>query len=233
MRLLLLSNSTMKGTPYLEWPQTFLREFLKDIDEVLFIPYAGVTISYDDYTSSVQAALKPTNTTVTGIHNVVDKQQAISAATCIAVGGGNTFELLKCLEDYNLIPAIREAVKKGVPYIGWSAGSNVASPTIMTTNDMPIVQPKSFEALNLVDFQLNPHYTAKTISGHGGESRDMRIKEFLTINQGMTVIGLPEGKLLELDTDQWYLKGIESESTLLFRSNSDPQKLNEGPIELG
>ena len=232
MRLLLLSNSTMKGTPYLEWPQSYLKEFLKDVDEMLFVPFAGVTMSYDDYTQTVAKALEPTGTQVVGIHRVEDKQAAIEKAQCIAVGGGNTFHLLASMQNANIIESINMAVGNGTPFIGWSAGSNVACPTIMTTNDMPIIQPQSFAALNLVDFQINAHYTTKTIDGHGGESRDLRLKELLTINTAMKVVGLPEGKLLELDDDTWYLKGIEGEQTVVFQAEQDPVPLNNGEVNI-
>ena len=230
MRLLLLSNSTMKGTPYFEWPQQYLITFLKDINELLFIPYAGVTMSYDEYTNSVSRALEPTGTKVIGIHRVDDKQAAIAEAECIAVGGGNTFHLLACMQNNNLIEPINKAVHGGASFIGWSAGSNVACPTIMTTNDMPIIEPQSFAALNLVDFQINAHYTTKTIEGHGGESRDLRLKELLTINVDMKVVGLPEGKLLELDEDKWYLKGLPGEQTLVFTANQEPVPLADGEV---
>ena len=230
MRLLLLSNSTMKGTPYLEWPQSYLQNFLKDVDELLFVPYAGVTMSYDEYTHSVAKALEPTGTKVIGIHSVEDKQSAIENAQCIAIGGGNTYHLLAIMQNENIIESINKAVVDGAAYIGWSAGSNVACPTIMTTNDMPIIEPQSFTALNLIDFQINAHYTTKTIDGHGGESRDLRLKEFLIINNEMKVLGLPEGKLLELDGDKWYLKGIEGEQTMVFRADQTPVQLNDGEV---
>ena len=220
----------MKGTPYLEWPQSYLKSFLKDIEELLFIPYAGVTMSYDEYTDSVSKALETTNTKVVGIHTLLDKQAAIENAQCIAVGGGNTFHLLYCMQKANIVEAINKAVKNGASYIGWSAGSNVACPTIMTTNDMPIVEPDSFSALNLIDFQINAHYTTKTISGHGGESRDLRLKELLTINVDMKVVGLPEGKLLELDNDKWYLKGINGEQTMIFAAAQAPVELIDGEV---
>lgn len=220
----------MKGTPYLEWPKPYLQTFLKDVDELLFIPYAGVTMSYDDYTQSVSKALEPSNTTVLGIHNVVDKQAAIAKAQCIAVGGGNTFHLLASMQSANIIAPINKAVNNGALFIGWSAGSNVACPTIMTTNDMPIIQPQSFAALNLIDFQINAHYTTKTIDGHGGESRDLRLQELLTINTEMKVVGLPEGKLLELDDDKWYLRGLEGEQTIIFKADEDPLPLSDGEV---
>lgn len=232
MKLLLLSNSTMKGEPYLGWPQAYLKEFLIDIDEILFIPYAGVTMSNDIYTNSVSEALKPTNTQVVGIHTIKNKIKAIENAQCIVVGGGNTFHLLASMQQKGLIEPITNAVGKGTPYIGWSAGSNVACPTIMTTNDMPITQPMSFDALNLIDFQINAHYTAKTIAGHGGESRDLRLKELLVVNEKMKVVGLPEGKLLQLKNDQWYLKGIEGEETLYFKHGNAPEVLQIGQVTL-
>jgi len=222
----------MKGESYLGWPQPYLDSFLKSIDEILFVPFAGVTMSYDEYTSSVTKALLPTNTKVVGIHNVEDKNAAIRNAQCIAVGGGNTFHLLASMQEAGILGSISDAVKSGASFIGWSAGSNVACPTIKTTNDMPIVQPDSFTALNLIDFQINAHYTIKTIEGHGGESRDLRIKELLVVNEGMKVVGLPEGKLLELDDNRWYLKGIESEPTLLFSANNEPIELKEGLVEI-
>ena len=220
----------MKGTPYLEWPQQYLQTFLKDVDELLFIPYAGITMSYDEYTQSVSKAIEPGNIKVIGIHNVEDKHLAIEKAQCIAVGGGNTFHLLASMQSANIIEPINKAVSNGTPFIGWSAGSNVACPTIMTTNDMPIIEPQSFKALNLVDFQINAHYTTKTIAGHGGESRDLRLKELLVLNTGMTVVGLPEGKLLELNDGEWYLKGIEGEQTMVFKSGQDPVPLNDGQV---
>lgn len=220
----------MKGTPYLEWPQPYLQTFLQNVEELLFIPYAGVTMSYDDYTESVSAALAPTNTRVIGIHSVEDKQLAIAKAQCIAVGGGNTFNLLASMQRANIIEPINKAVNDGASYIGWSAGSNVACPTIMTTNDMPIIQPNSFAALNLIDFQINAHYTTKTITGHGGESRDLRLQELLTINTEMKIIGLPEGKLLELAEDKWYLRGIAGEQTIVFRADQDQVPLNDGEV---
>ena len=232
MRLLLLSNSTMKGSSYLGWPQPYLDSFLETIDEILFIPFAGVTMSYDDYTSSVGDALKPTHTKVVGIHTVDDKKLAIKSAQCIAVGGGNTFHLLAEMQKADIMDAILGTVKSGIPYIGWSAGANVACPTIKTTNDMPIMQPDSFSALNLINFQINAHYTIKTIEGHGGESRDLRIKELLVVNEDMKVVGLPEGKLLELNDKGWHLKGIDSEPTLLFTANNEPIVLQEGLIQI-
>lgn len=222
----------MKGSPYLEWPQSYLNSFLKGINEILFIPYAGVTMSYDDYSASVSHALEPLSIKVKGIHRVADKFLAIAQASCIAVGGGNTFQLLATMQREEIIEPIRNSIYKGTPYIGWSAGSIVACPTIRTTNDMPIVEPSSFDALNLVDFQINAHYTERTIADHGGESRNLRIKEFTTVNLNLPVVGLPEGKLLELDGDKLYLKGTGGEKTILFRCGKEKQSLTDGIIEI-
>ena len=231
MKLLLLSNSTIKGEAYLGWPQEFLKEFLKGVQNLLFIPYAGVTFSYDEYTASVQKALGE-QIKVTGIHTVENKHEVVQMADCLAVGGGNTFHLLAKMQEDDLLQVIRQQVEKGVPYIGWSAGSNVACPTIMTTNDMPIIEPESFKALGLTDFQINAHYTEKLIEGHGGESRRQRLDEFLEANKKKTVIGLPEGKLLEFKKGNWYLKGRESEPTYLFRHNAEPRQLQPGVLKL-
>lgn len=231
MKLLLLSNSTIKGEAYLGWPQEYLKDFLKNVKTLVFVPYAGVTFSYDEYTASVQKALGQ-ELEVISIHSVMDKRKTIQEADAIAVGGGNTFHLLAKMQEYDLLQPIQEQVEKGVPYIGWSAGSNVACPTIMTTNDMPIIQPESFKALSLTSFQINAHYTEKLIEGHGGESRQQRLAEFLEANQQMSVVGLPEGKLLQLDGGKWYLKGRESEPTYFFSYNSEPKELPSGELEL-
>ena len=230
MKLLLLSNSTMKGDPYLAWPTSHLKEYLRGVRNLLFIPYAGVTVSYDDYTETVQRALSDTGVKITGIHTVEDKLNSIRNAECIAVGGGNTFHLLHMMQQYKLVEPIRKAVKSGTPYIGWSAGSNVACPTIKTTNDMPIVEPDSFEALALTDFQINAHYTDRVIEGHGGESRQLRLEEMLVANSEVKIVGLPEGKSLHFKGENWFLEGIDSEPTFLFTSTNNPVELKPGKI---
>lgn len=231
MKLLLLSNSTIKGEAYLGWPQEYLKNFIDGRKRMAFVPFAGVTFSHEEYTASVQQALG-SNIEVIGLHSVDNKVELIESADCLAVGGGNTFHLLARMQEYNLLSVIRQKVRQGVPYIGWSAGSNVACPTIMTTNDMPVVQPKSFGALGLTEFQINAHYTEKLIEGHGGESRKQRLDEFLEVNREVSVIGLPEGKLLELDDNKWFLKGRPAEPTRLFRYAQQPVDLADGEINL-
>jgi dipeptidase E len=170
--------------------------FLGDEKDVLFIPYAGVTVSYDDYTDHVQNALADFSINIIGIHTRTSALEAVQQAKAIAVGGGNTFRLLKQLYENNLIEAIREKVKSGTKFIGWSAGSNVAGPGIFTTNDMPIVEPPSFKSLGFVPFQINPHYTEQALENHGGETRKARLLEFIKLNT-TDVVCLPEGTWLE------------------------------------
>jgi dipeptidase E len=132
------------------------------------------------------------------VTEVPDPGRAIARAAALVVGGGNTFALLARLERAALLEPMRQRAREGVPYLGWSAGANLACPTICTTNDMPITGPGSLEALGLVPFQINPHYTEHTIPGHGGESRDERLAEFLVLHPRMLVVGLREGSMLRL-----------------------------------
>lgn len=196
MNLLLLSNSTNYGEPYMQWCSSTITSFVKDSSSVIFIPYAGVGFSYDDYTKKVNHALSSFDIQVTNLDNFDDKKNALKDSSAIFVGGGNTFHLLKMLQQLDLVETIQQVVANGVPYVGWSAGSNIASPTICTTNDMPIVEPKSFDSLSLIPFQINPHYTEKSIPDHGGESRIQRLTEFLAANPDQKVIALPESSYL-------------------------------------
>jgi dipeptidase E len=192
-KLLLLSNSTNFGESYMQWCKSIIAFFVVGHREnILFIPYAAVGLSYQEYTDKVNDAFKEIGLSVSNIDDFDDKDEAIAKATAIWVGGGNTFHLLKTLQDKNLLPSLKKAVKKGTRYVGWSAGSNIASPTICTTNDMPIVQPTSFEALGFVNYQINPHYTEETLPNHGGESRKQRLLEFLSANKKSSVVCLPE-----------------------------------------
>jgi dipeptidase E len=200
MKLLLLSNSTMPGAPYLEWAKPHIDRFLTGQSrQLLFIPFAGVTISWDDYTASVSDALRPLDCEVTGIHELDRAVEAIESAGVIVIGGGNTFQLLKELQQRELIEPIKKKAQGGAPLIGWSAGSNVCCPRLSTTNDMPIVEPLSFRALGLVPFQINAHYTELVIANHGGESRRKRLTEFMKVNQETRIAALPEGALLQCE----------------------------------
>lgn len=199
MRLLLISNSTNAGEEYLEYPKNNIKEFLGDVKKVLFVPYAAVTFSFDEYQAKVQNRLSEFGIEVDSVHHYPDPVKAVQNAQAIIVGGGNTFRLLKMIQQFGLIKAIREAVNSGTPYIGWSAGSNIAAPTICTTNDMPITQPESFNALNLVNFQINPHYLDAHPDGHAGETREERIEEFIEMDPFVYVAGLREGCMLKFE----------------------------------
>ncbi len=232
MHLLLLSNSTMPGAEYLSWPGQYIADFLQVNKEALFVPYAAVTFGYNEYTTMVQQAFLPLGIKITGLHMVVDKHAALKNAGAIIVGGGNTFALLSRLQEEDLLAAIRQKVLTGTPYIGWSAGANLACPTIKTTNDMPITEPAAFEALNLIAFQINPHYTSQTIAGHGGESRQQRLREFLAMNPEMPVIGLPEGMLLQRTDKRWLLLGNGSEPAVWLQAGKEPCALTSGVVDL-
>jgi dipeptidase E len=197
MRLLLISNSTNPGEQYLGYPAKYIKEFLgKDPVKALFIPYASVTFSYDEYEEKVSKRFFESGHEIISIHRSGDPVEAMKRAQAIVVGGGNTWKLLKMIRDNNLIEIVRQKVRGGTPYIGWSAGTNVACPTIKTTNDMPVVEPDSFEAFSLVPFQINPHYTDFNPPGHAGETREQRIEEFIEANPETYVAGLREGTVL-------------------------------------
>jgi dipeptidase E len=215
-RLLLISNSTNPGEPYLGWPRPYISSFLEKtgVKDILFIPYAGVNLSneslvksYDVYEQRVQAVFKELGYGIYSIHHEKNPVEAVTKAKAIAVGGGNTFHLVYELHRHNLVEIIRTRVKAGVHFLGWSAGANVACPTLRTTNDMPIVQPESFRTFDLVPFQINPHYLDANPEGHGGETRQQRIEEFLAVNREVTVIGLREATLIQVEGEKYELKG--------------------------
>src|SRR3989339_468478 len=211
MRLLLISNSTNAGEAYLDYPKMNIKDFLgSNIKKTLFIPYAGVTFSFDEYAQKVQSRFDEIGYTVDSIHKYENPVAAVENAEAIVVGGGNTFQLIKMMHENKLMEAIRKKVLAGTPFVGWSAGSNVACPTICTTNDMPIVEPESFKALNLVPFQINPHYIDANPDGHAGETREQRIAEFLVANPTVTVIGLREGTMLLVENKKMSLVGNRS-----------------------
>ncbi|MEQ9186112.1 MAG: dipeptidase PepE [Cryomorphaceae bacterium] len=229
MNLLLLSNSTIPGQPYLDWPKSLIERFLPKGAETLFIPYAAVTFSYDEYEKMVGDALAEIGIKVRSIHTFDDPVAAIQKADAILVGGGNTFKLLSELYAKGLVEPIRKTVTNGTPYIGWSAGSNVACQSIKTTNDMPIVEPASFDGLQLVNLQINPHYTELTIKGHGGESRLQRLLEYSAVND-TPVLCLPEGCALQIENDDWSL--ISSEPCKLIRKGGQVVTVHHGPMQL-
>ena len=202
---LLLSSSKVNNNPYLFDAKPHIVEKLAGVNEVLFIPYAGVSISWDNYTQNVIDALPELN--ITGIHTSADPRTAIMNAKAVLVGGGNTFNLLSTLQNFNLMDALRTSVTNGCKYIGWSAGSNIAGLSIKTTNDMPIVQPKSFDGLAFINAQLNPHYTDYVAPNHNGETRDQRIQEFCILQPDIPVVGIKEGSAITISGNRASLVG--------------------------
>ncbi|MEW6213064.1 MAG: dipeptidase PepE [Acidobacteriota bacterium] len=225
-RLLLLSNSKNYGQGYLEHALMVMKDFLGSVKRVLFIPFAAVRASHDDFASLVRSRFEEMGYLLDSVHESDDPKTSILRAEAIAVGGGNTFHLLRALYEYDLIDAIRESALAGLPYTGWSAGSNVACPTIRTTNDMPIVEPPSFDALNLIPFQINPHYTDFHPPHHQGETREERILEFIEANPGVRVVGLREGSLLRVEGDEISLLG--EKSARIFAKGDEPKECNPG-----
>lgn len=242
MNLLLISNSTNFGETYLAWPMTQLESFceknnLKSDSKIVFVPFAGVFIngnpypqSYDAYTARVKKVFeeKLGLCNFVSVHEVEDKVQLVNEADCIVVGGGNTFHLVAELHRYGLMDAISKVAKEGKPYIGWSAGSNIACPTLCTTNDMPIVQPASFNTLNLIPFQINPHYLdphpeIDKMIKHGGETRQDRINEYLAVNQNMKVVGLREASAIWVVGEKYYLKG--GKKMMIFKYGTEPLEI--------
>lgn len=191
----------------MKYPIAEIAKTLQGVSEVVFVPYAAVTFSYDEYEAKVQERFKEIGIKVNSIHRALNKRNFIRHAQAIVIGGGNTFALLKKMQEEDLLDAIFRRVKAGVPYIGWSAGSNVTCPTICTTNDMPIVQPESFRAIGLVSFQINPHYLDANPEGHAGETREQRILEYLEANRSRYVVGLREGCMLRIDDNGIQLIG--------------------------
>ena len=226
MRLLLISNSTNAGEAYLDYPKYNIRDFLGNLSlDCLFIPYAGVTINFDDYEARVKERFAEVGHRITSVHHASDPIAAVQSAEAIVVGGGNTFQLIKMIQEFGLINPVREKVLGGTPFVGWSAGSNVCCPTIRTTNDMPILEPESFNAFNLIPFQINPHYTDLNPPGHAGETREDRIMEYLAANPGDTVLGLREGCMFTVEGKQMKLTG--ERPVRLFRFNQTPIELDQ------
>jgi len=225
MKLLLLSNSTNPGEEYLSWPQKEIRMFLGRFPvSALFIPYAAVTFSFNDYEAKVAKRFSEWGHHLKSIHHAWEPQWEVEKAEAIVVGGGNTWQLVRLLHEKGLMEPIRKKVQSGTPYIGWSAGSNVACPTLRTTNDMPIVDPLGFETLGLVSFQINPHYLDVHPEGFGGETREMRIQEFIEINPDIYVLGLREATLLRLEENSLQLIG--NRTARLFKKGEITKELS-------
>ena len=223
---LLISASSYQDTGYLRHCKNWVKDFLGESgkEEILFIPYAGVRRSNDEYEQKVIDRLK--NKNIKSIHHYEDKISAIKNANSIAVGGGNTFMLLYTLYKLNLVEPIKEAVANGAKYFGWSAGANIAGKTMMTTNDMPIIMPKSFDSLNIFPYQINPHFISGKLAGHNGESREERLEEFLIANPKDAIYALPEGTALLIADNEAQVIGHSE--ILKFEYQKEIEKIEVG-----
>ena len=226
MKLLLISNSTNAGEEYLKYPVENIGRHLQGVCEIVFVPYAAVTFSYDEYERKVQKRFDEIGIRVRSVHRAADPRKAIREAEAICVGGGNTFALAKKMQEQGLMTAILRKIKEGTPYVGWSAGSNVCCPTICTTNDMPIVEPQSFQAIGAVRFQINPHYLDANPEGHAGETREQRILEYIEANPRRYVVGLREGCMLRLENGS--LELIGSRPMRIFKKGIEPFEVKAG-----
>jgi dipeptidase E len=198
MRLLLLSNSRNPGGGWLEHAGDEIQDFLGEVSgKLIFFPFAGVSLDFDAYTAMARRRFREMGYALQGAHKL--RCSAAGRAAGFVVGGGNTFRLLHEMQRRGWLDAVRRRVRAGVPYIGWSAGTILMCPTIRTTNDMPIIEPASLKAFGLLPFQINAHYTERTLAKFGGETRDQRLAEFQALNPGVPVLGLREGSLLRLE----------------------------------
>ena len=223
--LLIASTSTLANEDYLEYLLPELELHFQNCKTILFIPYARPGgISHDEYTAKIGLTFAKINKKVIGIHEFEDASLAIKNAEGIFTGGGNTFVLVSQLHQKNIMAILSEVIKKGTPYLGTSAGSNICGLTMQTTNDMPIVYPPSFQTLGVIPFNLNPHYLdPDTNSNHMGETRETRIKEFHAYNS-VPVLGLREGSWLDVKGDKITLKG--NLTARLFKQNQTPLELD-------
>jgi dipeptidase E len=223
-RLLLISNSTLYGGGYLDHAEKEIRNFLGAVRRVLFIPFAQR--NQDAYAALARQRFAEMGCELDSAHEASDSKQAVNAAEAVFVGGGNTFRLLKGFYDFELLPPVRRRVAEGMPYLGSSAGSIVACPTLKTTKDMPVVEPPSFDALGLVGFQISPHYLDPDLgSTHMGETQEERINQYLEENHA-PVVGLREGTMLRVEHESIMLKGITA--ARIFRKGLAPLEVEPG-----
>ncbi|MBV2166291.1 MAG: dipeptidase PepE [Kaistella sp.] len=227
MNIILASTSTLFGGNYLEYLTPEIEKLFTTIDEIVFIPFARPGgISHDDYTEKVRSFFASLSIKVKGLHEFENKAEALNSAKGIFTGGGNTFLLVKTLHEENLMEVLKENVENGTPYLGCSAGSNIGGLNMKTTNDMPIVYPPSFECMGLVPFNINPHYLDPNPDlKHNGETRETRIKEFLTQNN-TKVVGLREGNWIRKIGQKITVEG--KELTRIFEKDKEPYEIAPG-----
>lgn len=227
MNIILASTSTLFGGNYLEYLKSEIQNLFRETDEIIFIPYARPGgISHEEYTEKAREFFTQINIKVKGLHEFEDKIEAVNNAKGIFTGGGNTFLLVKTLHEENLMEVLKENVENGTPYLGCSAGSNIGGLNMKTTNDMPIVYPPSFECMGLVPFNINPHYLDPNPDlKHNGETRETRIKEFLTQNN-TKVVGLREGNWIRKIAQKITVEG--KELTRIFEKNKEPYEIAPG-----
>ena len=225
-RLLLLSNSTNHGAGYLDHALDAVTSFLGPVRRLLFVPFA--LRDHEGYTQKVRARLGAAGIEVLGLLPDARGARALGEAEAVFVGGGNTFRLLDRLQRTGLLEVLRGRAVAGMPYLGASAGTNIAAPTIRTTNDMPIVEPMGFAALGLLPFQINPHYLdADPSSRHMGETREERLREFLEENE-TPVLGLREGSWLRVEGSAARLEGTRG--ARIFRRGAEPEEVPPGAV---
>lgn len=227
IRALLASTSTLHGQEYLEYLIPEIKNFFNEVSEVLFIPYARPEgISHEEYAALAAKGFSKAGVKLRGIQEFNDPVEAVKQAEGIFTGGGNTFLLVSKLYRSKVMQALQEAILSGTPYMGTSAGTNIAGLTMQTTNDMPIIYPPSFKTLGIVPFNINPHYLdPDKNSTHKGETRETRIKEFHTLNT-QPVVGLREGSWLEISGDKITLKG--KPEARIFKPEQVPFEIKTG-----
>jgi dipeptidase E len=229
MNIILASTSTIFGGDYLNYLKEELIKLYEGIDELVFIPFARPGgISHDEYTEKAESFFKTLGIKVKGLHEFDNKAEAVQNAKAFFTGGGNTFLLVKTLHEEGLMSVLKQNVESGKPYLGCSAGSNIGGQNMKTTNDMPIVYPPSFDCMGLVPFNINPHYLDPNPElKHNGETRETRIKEFLTQND-IKVVGLREGNWIRRIGDKITVEG--SELTRIFEKGREPYEIEAGTL---